>query len=78
MHYCHGTLTPQWERYTHRILNKMHERGRLNEEEFTTAMASTLVFDKTEMTMTEKQCADWVRKITAKPEPEPEPDADGQ
>ena len=76
--YCHGSLSPQWERYVHKILNKMHERGRLNEDEFTTAMASTLVFDKTEMTMTEKQCTDWVRRITAKPEPEPEPETDGQ
>jgi membrane peptidoglycan carboxypeptidase len=76
--YCHGTLTAQWERYVRRILSKMHERGRLNNEEFATAMASTLVFDKAEMTMTEKQCTDWVRKITARPEPEPEPDADGQ
>ncbi len=76
--YCHGSLSPQWERYVHKILNKMHERGRLNEDEFTTAMASTLVFDKTEMTMTEKQCNDWVRKITAKPEPEPELETDGQ
>jgi membrane peptidoglycan carboxypeptidase len=74
--YCHGSLSPLWERYVHRILNRMHERGRLNDEEYTTAIASTLVFDKSEMTMTEKQCADWVRKITAKPEPEPEPDAD--
>jgi hypothetical protein len=76
--YCHGTLSAQWEKYVHRILNKMHERSRLNDEEFATAMASTLVFDQTEMTMTEKQCMDWVRKITARPEPEPEPDADGQ
>jgi hypothetical protein len=76
--YCHGALTAQWERYVHRILTKMHERGRLNDEEFATAMASTLVFDKAEMTMTEKQCTDWVRRITARPEPEPEPDADGQ
>jgi hypothetical protein len=74
--YCHGALTPQWERYVHRILNKMHERGRLGDEEYTTALASTLVFDKTEMTMTEKQCTDWVRKITAKHDPEPEPDAE--
>ncbi|HEX7508577.1 MAG TPA: biosynthetic peptidoglycan transglycosylase, partial [Polyangia bacterium] len=74
--YCHGTLSPQWERYVHRILNKMHERGRLDDEEYAAALASTLVFDKAEMTMTEKQCTDWVRKITAKPEPEPEPDTD--
>ena len=76
--YCHGSLSPQWERYVHKILNKMHERGRLNEDEFTTATASTLVFDKSEMTMTEKQCNDWVRRITARPEPEPEPETDGQ
>jgi hypothetical protein len=78
VHYCHGTLSAQWEKYLHRILNKMHERGRLNDEEFATAMASVLVFDQTEMTMTEKQCMDWVRKSTARPEPEPEPDVDGQ
>jgi hypothetical protein len=76
--YCHGTLTSQWERYVRRILSKMHERGRLNDEDYATATASTLVFDKAEMTMTEKQCTDWVRKITARPEPEPEPEADGQ
>ena len=76
--YCHGALTPQWERYVHRILTRMHERGRLNDEEYTTAMASTLVFDKSEMTMTEKQCMDWIRRINARPEPEPEPEADGQ
>jgi hypothetical protein len=76
--YCHGSLGVQWDKYVHRILNRMHERGRLNEEEYATAMASTLTFDKTEMTMTEKQCMEWVRKITAKPEPEPEPEADGQ
>lgn len=76
--YCHGSLTAQWERYVRRILSKMHERGRLNEDDFATAMASTLTFDKSEMTMTEKQCMDWVRKITYRPEPEPEPEADAQ
>jgi hypothetical protein len=74
--YCHGALTAQWEKYLHRILSKMHERGRLDDEEYATATASTLVFDRTEMTMTEKQCTDWVRKITVKPEPEPEPEAE--
>jgi membrane peptidoglycan carboxypeptidase len=57
-------------------LSKMHERGRLTEEEYATAIASTLSFDRTEMTMTEKQCMDWVRRITARPDPEPEPEAD--
>ena len=77
IHYCHGALSPQWEKYLRRILSRMHERGRLDEEEFTTAMASTLSFDRTEMTLTDKQCIDWVRRITARPEPEPEPEADG-
>jgi hypothetical protein len=76
--YCHGTLTAQWERYVRRILGKMHERGRLNEDDFATAMASTLVFDKSEMTMTEKQCTDWVRRITFRPETEPETETDAQ
>jgi membrane peptidoglycan carboxypeptidase len=76
--YCHGSLTAQWERYVRRILSKMHERGRLNEDDFATAMASVLTFDKSEMTMTEKQCTDWVRKITSMPEPEPEPETDAQ
>jgi hypothetical protein len=74
--YCHGALSPQWEKYLRKILSRMHERGRLGEEEYATAMASTLLFDKTELTMTEKQCLDWVRKITARPEPEPEPEAE--
>jgi hypothetical protein len=56
----------------------MHERGRLTEEEYAGAIASTLTFDHSEMTMSEKQCLDWVRRITAKPEPEVEADADSQ
>ena len=78
VHYCHGSLTPAWEKYLRRILSKMHERGRLTDEEFAAAMASTLTFDRAEMTMTEKQCLDWVRRITSKPETEAEPDSDGQ
>jgi hypothetical protein len=76
VHYCHGGLNEKWEKYLRKILSKMHERGRLTEEEYATAIASTLSFDRTEMTMTEKQCMDWVRRITARPEPEPEPEAD--
>jgi hypothetical protein len=72
--YCHGGLSPQWERYVRRIVSKMRERGRLNEEEFATAMASTLVFDKAEMTMKEKHCLEWVKKITALPDPDPDPE----
>jgi Transglycosylase len=78
VHYCHGALSPVWEKYLRRILARMHERGRLTEEEYAGAIASTLTFDHSEMTMSEKQCLDWVRRITAKPEPEVEVDADSQ
>ncbi len=79
IHYCHGSLTPAWEKYLRRILTRMHERSRVTDEEFAAAMASSLSFDRAEMTMTEKQCLEWVRRITTnRPEPESEPDADAQ
>ena len=78
VHYCHGALSPAWEKYLRRILTRMHERGRLTEEEYASAIASTLTFDHSEMTLSEKQCLDWVRRITAKPEAEAETDADSQ
>ena len=79
VHYCHGGLSPTWEKYLHRILTRMYERGRLTEDEYAIGNASPLIFDRDEMTMSERQCLDWVRRITtAKPEPEPEADADSQ
>jgi hypothetical protein len=78
VHYCHGALSPAWEKYLRRILTRMYERDRLTEEEYAAATASTLSFDHSEMTLTEKQCLDWVRRITAKPEVEAEADADSQ
>ncbi len=73
--YCHGALTPKWDKYLRRILLRMYERGRLTEEEYATANASILSFDTAEMTLTERQCLDWIRRMTAKPE-EPEPEAE--
>ena len=73
--YCHGAPLPPWDRYVRRILAKVHERGRITDEEYATAQAQKLVFDRGEATMTERQCLDWVKKITARPEPEaPPPD----
>jgi hypothetical protein len=78
VHYCRGALSPAWEKYLRRILTRMYERGRLTEEEYATATASTLTFDHSEMTLSEKQCLDWVRRITAKPEVEAEAETDSQ
>jgi hypothetical protein len=71
--YCHGALYPPWDKYVHRIMAKVHERGRLTDEEYAAALAEPLVFDRHEATFTEKQCLDWVKKMTARPEPEPPP-----
>jgi len=74
--YCHGAPVPTWDRYVRRILAKVHERGRLTDEEYAAAQEQKLTFDRTEAGFTERQCLDWVKKITARPEPEIMPDVD--
>jgi hypothetical protein len=74
--YCHGTLTNQWDKYVHRILAKVHERGRIDDETYQEAAPQKLVFDRREAGFNEKQCVEWVKKITARPEPEAAPDVD--
>lgn len=70
--YCHGSALPPWEKYVHKILSIVHNRGRLTDEEYATANAQTLVFDTTERPGTEAECLAWVKKITS-PLPEPPP-----
>jgi hypothetical protein len=74
--YCHGALLPQWEKYVHRILAKVHERGRITDEEYEAWANQQLVFDRSEASFTEKQCLDWVKSMTARPEPEAAPEID--
>ncbi|HEX3694976.1 MAG TPA: biosynthetic peptidoglycan transglycosylase [Polyangia bacterium] len=75
--FCHGTVYPPWDKYLRRIVAKVHERGRLDDAEFADVMSQPpLVFDRSEATFTEKQCLEWVKKMTARPEPEPPPDLD--
>jgi hypothetical protein len=74
--YCHGAPLPPWDRYIHRILAKVHERGRISDEDFASAQGQKLVFDRGESGLTERQCLDWVKKMTARPEPEVPVEAD--
>jgi membrane peptidoglycan carboxypeptidase len=74
--YCHGKLTPPWEKYLKKILQRMHERGRLTDEDFAAASAETLTFDITAREGTEQDCLNWVKKITQRPEPEPPPEVE--
>ncbi len=72
--YCHGSLSPQWDRYVRRILGKVHERGRITDDELAAYSEQPFVFDRREASFTEKQCLDWVRSMAPKPEPEAPPD----
>jgi hypothetical protein len=72
--YCHGQPYPPWDKYVRRILAKVHERGRLTEEEFAQSMAQPLIFDPAGRGgATEAECLAWVKKITS-PLPEPPPE----
>jgi len=68
--YCHGAPLPPWDRYVRRILAKVHERGRISDEDYAAAQSQKLVFDRSDAGMNERQCLDWVKKMTARPEPE--------
>ncbi len=75
--YCHGSLSPQWDRYVRRILGKVHERGRITDDEYAAYSAQPFVFDRSEASFTEKQCLDWVKNMAPpKTEPETPPDLD--
>jgi hypothetical protein len=74
--YCAGALNQKWDKYVRRIMAKVHERGRLSDEDFNAAMATPFTFDIQERGLTEKQCLEWVKQMTARPEPEPEPEAE--
>ena len=75
--YCHGSLSTQWDRYIRRILAKVHERGRITDDEYAAYSAQPFVFDRSEASFTEKQCLDWVKNMAPpKTEPETPPDLD--
>jgi hypothetical protein len=75
--FCHGSLSTQWDRYVRRILAKVHERGRITDDEYAAASAQPFVFDRREASFTEKQCLDWVKSMAPpKTEPETPPELD--
>jgi hypothetical protein len=64
--FCHadGRLDAKWENYLRRILRRMHERKRLTDEEFDTAIKTPVVFDRAEA-LPEKDCLELVKRLTA-------------
>ena len=64
-------------RYVRRIMAKVHERGRLTDDEYAAYVgAAVRVRSATRRRFTEKQCLDWVKKMAARPEPEAPPELD--
>ncbi|MBI5477807.1 MAG: transglycosylase domain-containing protein [Deltaproteobacteria bacterium] len=53
--YCKGALTPDWDKYVRRILAKMHERGRITDEEHEVYQVAELKFSRDEFPG-EKEC----------------------
>jgi len=71
IHYCKGAPDEKWEKYLDRILRRVHERGRLTDSEYASALQERLIFDRSE-TLSEKDCLALIQRMT---EPPPAPGA---
>jgi hypothetical protein len=67
--YCHanGMLDAKWDAYIKRIMRRMHERGRLTDEEYERALQTPLRFSRVEA-MPERECMALVKRITTPPQ----------
>jgi hypothetical protein len=63
--YCHkdGLLDTKWQNYVNRILRRIHERGRITDDEYNKAIATPVKFDRAEA-MPEKDCMALVKRLT--------------
>lgn len=68
LQYCEGKLTRWGDAKIQRILKTMHERGRLSDEQYQAAVATPLVFDRTEA-LPEKECKQMVKELLARTRP---------
>lgn len=71
VHFCKGRPDPKWEAYLNRILRRVHERGRLTDEEFAASQQERLVFNRAEA-LPEKECLALIKRLT-EPPPAPAP-----
>jgi hypothetical protein len=65
-HFCRAELDARWEAYLDRILRRMHQRGRLTDEEFAEAAEARITFDRGEA-LPEKECLELVKRLTTPP-----------
>jgi hypothetical protein len=74
MQYCEGELSRWGDAKVQRILKTMHQRERLTDEEFQQALATPLLFDRTEA-LPEKECKEKTRRLIKKARPTTPPKA---
>jgi membrane peptidoglycan carboxypeptidase len=67
-HFCRAAeaLDGKWDNYVKRILRKVHERGRMSDEDYAKAIAGPLTFDRAEAPP-EKDCLALVKRFTTPP-----------
>jgi hypothetical protein len=72
--FCHGSgqVDAKWDNYLKRILRRMHERGRLTDEEYEEAISEPLTFDRKEA-LPERDCMALVKRVTAPLSPPSKP-----
>lgn len=73
VHFCKGKPDLKWEAYLSRILRRVHERGRLTDEEFNASMEERFLFNREEAPP-ERECLALIKRMT-EPQPPPQPAA---
>jgi hypothetical protein len=68
VHFCKGKPDLKWEAYLSRILRRVHERGRLTDEEFNASMEERFVFNRDEAPP-ERECLALIKRMTEPPPP---------
>lgn len=63
VHFCKGKPDAKWEAYLTRILRRVHERGRLTDEEFEASLEERFLFNRDEA-QSEKDCLNVIKRMT--------------
>jgi hypothetical protein len=70
VHFCKGKPDAKWEAYLNRILRRVHERGRLTDEEYAASQEERFTFNREEA-LPEKECLNLIKRLTTPPDAPP-------
>ncbi len=63
IHYCKGQLSPKWDKYTRRILRRMHKKGHITDEEYAEAKEEQVIFLRDFVAMPTEVCQDRIETL---------------